>query len=68
MKRGALDVVAEELSLQPSPQPHLLSLLAKHKTEGGGQGLAATTMRYISNRPATARMLGTGQLTQWLAV
>ena len=67
IKRGALNVVAEKMAAESRPKPHLLSLLAKHKVEGGPLGIAESTLRYVTNRVAVARLLGTGGVTPWLA-
>lgn len=62
-KRGALDVALER-AVQGLFNPRLLPLLAKHQDPL--MAFPSSTIRYASNKPALARMLGTQEVTRHL--
>ena len=63
VKRGAIDLLAQH-ACDGKIEPRLLPLIAKHKD--ALQEFPESTLRYITNRVALARMLGSQKATQLL--
>eukprot|EP00760_Papus_ankaliazontas_P022546 PhM_4_TR18876/c1_g1_i2/m.48219 len=62
IKRGALNFLAEVAS-QGTLDPSIIPLIAKHRVPSS---IPDTTVRYITNKPALARFLGTQHATKQL--
>jgi hypothetical protein len=60
IKRGALNLLTE-LVARDQLQPHFLPLLGKHVHQWS---LPENTVRYITNKPALARIVGTQKATK----